>query len=111
MTFQCSRNARPQKERWGSLIVLLLAERARSEGARSTRAFQDRPGRPLERKGSERGGIICRLARRLPPEQHWRQAYRETNLTYPETGEHLILHFQKIGATFHQEATQQVEAA
>ena len=31
---------------WGSLVVLLLAERARSEGARSTRAFEDRPGYP-----------------------------------------------------------------
>ena len=30
----------------GSLVVLLLAERARSEGARSTRAIEDRPGYP-----------------------------------------------------------------
>jgi len=30
----------------GSLVVLLLAERARSEGARSTRAFEDRLGHP-----------------------------------------------------------------
>ena len=36
----------------GSLVVLLLAERARSEGARSTRALEDRPGRPL--RGVER---------------------------------------------------------
>jgi hypothetical protein len=42
----CSRNARPQKDEKGSLAVLLLAERARSEGARSTRAIEDRPGYP-----------------------------------------------------------------
>ena len=65
----CSRNARPQKglvgraqwkinqppslkREWmsvesdgkGSLAVLLLEERALSEGPRSTRAFEDRPG-------------------------------------------------------------------
>jgi hypothetical protein len=34
--------------RWGrgSLVVLLLAERAPWEGPRSTRAFEDRPGYP-----------------------------------------------------------------
>ena len=42
----CSRNARPRKDGKGSLAVLLLAERARSEGARSTRAIEDRPGYP-----------------------------------------------------------------
>ena len=31
-----------------SLVVLLLAERARSEGARSTRAIVDQPGYPRE---------------------------------------------------------------
>ena len=36
--------------RGGDLVVLLLAERARSEGARSTRAFEDQPGRPLGRE-------------------------------------------------------------
>ena len=35
-----------RRGRRGSLAVLLLAERARSEGARSTRAFEDRPGHP-----------------------------------------------------------------
>ena len=30
----------------GSLVVLLLAERARSEGTRPTRAFEDQPGYP-----------------------------------------------------------------
>jgi hypothetical protein len=39
-------------EERGGLVVLLLAERARSEGARSTRAFEDQPGRPL--RGVER---------------------------------------------------------
>ena len=34
----CSRNAWEEK---GSLVVLLLAERARSECARSTRAIED----------------------------------------------------------------------
>ena len=37
-----------KKEGKGSLVVLLLAKRARSEGARSTRAIEDRPGHPLE---------------------------------------------------------------
>jgi hypothetical protein len=36
----------------GGLVVLLLAERARSYGLRSTRALEDRPGRPL--RGVER---------------------------------------------------------
>ena len=35
----------------GRLVVLLLAERARSEGARSTRAIEDRPGCPLKEAG------------------------------------------------------------
>ena len=34
--------------RTGSLVILLLAERARSEGARSTRAIEDQPGHPFE---------------------------------------------------------------
>ncbi len=42
----CSRNAQPQKDGKGSLAVLLLAERAQSECARSTRAIEDRPGYP-----------------------------------------------------------------
>ena len=34
----------------GSLVVvLLLAKRARSEGARSTRALEDQPGYPMKR--------------------------------------------------------------
>ena len=36
-------------ENRNGLAVLLLAERARSEGARSTRAFEDRPARPAKR--------------------------------------------------------------
>ena len=43
------------KEEGGGLVVLLLAERARSEGARSTRAFEDQPGRPPGRRKSELG--------------------------------------------------------
>jgi len=43
----CSRNARSKKDKTGSLVVLLLAERARSECARSTRAIEDQPGHPL----------------------------------------------------------------
>ena len=47
----CQRGIRPsrmlKKEGKGSLVVLLLAERARLEGARSTRAIEDRPGHPL----------------------------------------------------------------
>ena len=44
----CSRNARPQKDGKDSLAVLLLAERAQSECARSTRAIEDQPGHPFE---------------------------------------------------------------
>jgi hypothetical protein len=51
----CSRNAREEK---GSLVVLLLAERARSEGARSTRAIEDQPGHPLKRETSKLGGSM-----------------------------------------------------
>ena len=51
----CSRNAREEK---GSLVVLLRAERAPSEGPRSTRAFEDRPGHPLKRETSKLGGSI-----------------------------------------------------
>jgi len=42
----------------GNLVVLLLAERAPSEGPRSTRAIEDRPGRPIKRDTSELGGTI-----------------------------------------------------
>ena len=38
------------------MVVLLLAERARLEGTRSTRALEDRPGCPLKRQGIELGG-------------------------------------------------------
>jgi hypothetical protein len=41
----------------GSLVVLLLAERAPSEGPRSTRALEDRLGHPLKRETSELGRI------------------------------------------------------
>ena len=51
----CSRNAREEK---GSLVVLLLAERAPSEGPRSTRAIEDRPAHPLKRETSKLGGNI-----------------------------------------------------
>ena len=51
----CSRNALPPKDVVGSLVVLLLAERAPSEGPRSTRAFEDRPGHPLKRERASLG--------------------------------------------------------
>jgi hypothetical protein len=44
----CLRNARSEKDGMGSLVVLLLAERARLEGARSTRAIEDQPGCPVK---------------------------------------------------------------
>ena len=50
----------------GSLVVLLLAERARSECARSTRALEDRPGCPLrgrreilEEEGMKADDLLC----------------------------------------------------
>jgi hypothetical protein len=49
-------------EEWGGLVVLLIAERAGSEGVRSTRAFDDRPGYSVVakkigevRRGGDRG--------------------------------------------------------
>jgi len=54
----CSRNARPQKDGKGSLIVLLLAERARSECARSTAAVGPARAPFQERETSKLGGII-----------------------------------------------------
>ena len=89
----CSRNARTQN---------VLVRRAHSRIDQAA---------PLKSENNELRGMICRLARRLQSAQHWRPAYRETNLAYPETGEHLILHFQEIEATFHREATRYVEAA
>ena len=44
----CSRDAGPGKDGKGSLAVLLLAERARSECARSTRAIKSRLGHSLK---------------------------------------------------------------
>ena len=61
----CSRNAWEEK---GGLVVLLLAERARSECARSTRAIEDQPGHPLKRETSKLGGsmdIVGRAQSRL----------------------------------------------
>ena len=49
----CSCNAWEKKR---ILVVLLLAERAPSEGPRSTRAFEDQPGHPLKREPSKLGG-------------------------------------------------------
>ncbi len=52
------KNERAWKEGMGILVVLLLAERARSECARSTRAIEDQPGYPVSKKLSELGSII-----------------------------------------------------
>ena len=54
----CSSNAWEEE---GSLVVPLLAERAPSEGPRSTRAFEDRPGHPSKRETSKLGGITYPL--------------------------------------------------
>ena len=48
----CSGNAQDQKDGESSLIVLLLAERTRSECARSTRTLEDRLGYPLASGGT-----------------------------------------------------------
>jgi hypothetical protein len=47
----------------GGLVVLLLAERAPSEGPSSTRAIEDRPGHLLEKQTSKLGGTIVRETR------------------------------------------------
>ena len=48
------------KDGMGNLVVLLLAERAPSEGPRSTRAIEDQPGHLLEKQTSKLGGTIVR---------------------------------------------------
>jgi hypothetical protein len=48
------------KRSGGGLVVLLLAERAPSEGPRSTRAIEDQPGHLLEKQTSKLGGTIVR---------------------------------------------------
>lgn len=45
------------EEGMDNLVILLLAERALSEGPRSTRAIEDRSGRPTRKDTSELGGI------------------------------------------------------
>ena len=66
---------RSEAEGGGGLVVLLLAERAPSEGPRSTRAIEDQPGHLLEKKQTSKLGetIVCRTRasgdkpRRSPP--------------------------------------------
>ena len=60
------------ERRRGGLVILLLAERQRSEGARSPRAFEDRLGRSLrvmERRKARRkmrlGALIARRTRTI----------------------------------------------
>ena len=48
----------PQEMGGGSLVVLLLAKRAASEGPPSTRALEDQPGRPLKMQTSKLGRTI-----------------------------------------------------
>ena len=51
---------RSEAEWGGGLVVLLLAERAPSEGPRSTRAIEDQPGHLMEKQTSKLGGtIVC----------------------------------------------------
>ena len=54
---------RSEREGGGSLVVLLLAERAPLEGPRSTRAIEDQPGHLLEKQTSELGGTIAHWTR------------------------------------------------
>ncbi len=60
---------RSEAEGGGGLVVLLLAERAPSEGPRSTRAIEDQSGHLLEKQTSKLGGaIVCWMrARRDKP--------------------------------------------
>jgi hypothetical protein len=51
------------EEGMGSLVALLLAERAPSEGPRSTRAIEDQPGYPVKRSTSGLGRTMCNRAR------------------------------------------------
>src|SRR3954453_5095682 len=68
----CSLNARPPKDGKGSLVVLLLAERARSECARSTRAIEDRPGYPFENEMGK--WEVARSGRSISPHP-WTEHY------------------------------------
>jgi hypothetical protein len=58
-------------KKWGkgSLVFLLLAERARSEGARSTRAIEDQPDHPFE-NGSYTAAALLGI-RRVSARQGW----------------------------------------
>jgi hypothetical protein len=56
---------RSEAEGRGGLVVLLLAERAPSEGPRSTRAIEDQPGHLLEKQTSKLGETIVRWTRVL----------------------------------------------
>ena len=49
---------RSEREGGGSLVVLLLAERAPLEGPRSTRAIEDQPGHLLEKQTSKLEGPL-----------------------------------------------------
>ena len=55
----------------GALVVLLLAERAPSEGPRSTRAIEDQPSHLLENKRASLGGPLSvkrvRVWNQAPP--------------------------------------------
>ena len=53
----------------GSLVVLLLAERAPSEGPRSTRAVEDQSAPIPKERTSKLGGIICNHVRRAECDQ------------------------------------------
>ena len=73
----CSRNAREEK---GSLAVLLHAERAPSEGPRSTRAFEDRPAHLFKRKQASLEELLQPRspAAVRPAQVHLRKRDRET---------------------------------
>ena len=60
-----------KKEGKSSLVVLLLAERARSEGARSTRAIEDRPGHPFRDRVKNRCDLAWDKARPWAKRLSW----------------------------------------
>ena len=84
-SFLCSRSARPQKEERGAARPsFLLAERARSECARSARAVKDSPATPLKSKVGkvERASLDGRSRKLLTPVLGWLMNWTEKAETF-----------------------------
>jgi len=66
----------------GNLVVLLLAERAQWECARSTRAIEDQPGRPFESGKKPLRPCWTDFLSILPTFRRYRLAYYHSSVSY-----------------------------